>query len=264
MVGAVGDMLDVHPELDASSLTVAVDGWAALPRRAFATMRKHCGNSFQVLAIFGQTESIACHRFWPDSWAELYERTAPQENYVGVPSSILASKIVDPFGEDVTSSDDGPGEVVYRSPAMFSGYYRNEQATREAFSDGWFHSDDSCAIGENGQRIMVDRYKDMVKTGGENVSTLRVEAVLMQHPAVARAAVVGLPHEQWGEAVTALVIVTENSGAKASEIIDFARSRLAGFKTPKRIEFVDSLPDTVGGKILKYKLRQAYSNLYEQ
>ncbi|QYB00136.1 AMP-binding protein (plasmid) [Rhodococcus sp. USK10] len=264
MIGAVADTFDAHPELNASSLTVAVYGWAALPPRTFAAMRRHCGDSFQVLAIFGQTESIACHRFWPDSWSELYERTAPQENYVGVPSPILASKVVDPFGTQVAGPDDGPGEAVYRTPALFSGYYRNEQATAEAFAGGWFHSGDSCAIGESGQRIMVDRYKDIVKTGGENVSTLRVEAVLMQHPAVARAAVVGLPHEQWGEAVTAMVIVTEESDVTATEIINFARTRLAGFETPKRVEFVDSLPDTVGGKILKYKLRQAYSTLYAQ
>jgi len=262
MVAAADAAFDAHPDLDASSLTVAVYGWAALPPAVFAAMRKHCGDSFQALAIFGQTESIGCHRFWPDDWTELYERTAPQENYVGVPSPILASKVIDAFGEEITGPDDGPGEAVYRSPALFAGYYRNEKATAEAFAGGWFHSGDSCAIGESGQRIMVDRYKDIVKTGGENVSTLRVESVLMQHPAVARVAVVGLPHEQWGEAVTAMVIVNEGFDVTAVDIIDFARSRLAGFETPKKVEFVDSLPDTVGGKILKYKLRQKYSDLY--
>ncbi|OZC41643.1 AMP-dependent synthetase [Rhodococcus sp. WWJCD1] len=262
MLGAVAEALDAEPNLNASNLSVAVYGWAALPPRTFASLRVRCGDSLQALAIFGQTESIACHRFWPDSWSELYERTAPRDNYVGVPSPILSSKIVDPFGMEIRSHDDGPGEAVYRSPALFSGYYRNEQATREAFVDGWFHSGDSCVIGENGQRIMVDRYKDIVKTGGENVSTLRVEAVLLEHPSVARAAVVGLPHQQWGEAVTAVVVTHEGVVADASDIIDFARSRLAGFETPKRIEFVDSLPDTVGGKILKYKLRQSLAALY--
>ncbi|KQU45889.1 AMP-dependent synthetase [Rhodococcus sp. Leaf278] len=262
MLGVVAETLDAEPDLDASSLKVAVYGWAALPPRTFASLRARCGDSLQALAIFGQTESIACHRFWPDSWSDLYERTAPRDNYVGVPSPILSSKIVDPLGVEITNTDDGPGEAVYRTPALFSGYYRNEQATRDAFAGGWFHSGDSCVIGENGQRIMVDRYKDIVKTGGENVSTLRVEAVLLEHPAVARAAVVGLPHEQWGEAVTAVVVTREGVVADASDIIDFARSRLAGFETPKRVEFVDSLPDTVGGKILKYKLRQSLAALY--
>ncbi|SNT47577.1 class I adenylate-forming enzyme family protein [Rhodococcoides kyotonense] len=262
MLGAVAETLDAQQDLDASTLTVAVYGWAALPPRTFATLRTHCGDTFQALAIFGQTESIGCHRFWPDSWTELYERTAPQDNYVGVPSPILASQIFDPFGDPIVDSAGGPGEAVYRSPALFAGYYRNEQATADAFAGGWFHSGDSCVIGESGQRIMVDRYKDIVKTGGENVSTLRVEAVLLEHPAVARAAVVGLPHEQWGEAVTAVIVARDGIDADPSDIIEFARARLAGFETPKRVEFVDSLPDTVGGKILKYKLRQSLSHLY--
>ena len=169
-------------------------------------MKQHCGDDLLVFEIFGQTESISCHRFWPDKWPELYARTAPKQNYVGVPSPVLASTVLDPEGQDLKSSPGTPGEAVYRSPSMMSGYYRDEAATREAFRFGWFHSGDSCVYDDEGLRVMLDRYKDIVKTGGENVSSLRVEAVLGLHPGVAKSAVIGLPHAHWGEAVTAVVI----------------------------------------------------------
>jgi acyl-CoA synthetase (AMP-forming)/AMP-acid ligase II len=155
-----------------------------------------------------------------------------------------------------------PGEAVYRSPAITAGYYQDEQATEHAFRHGWFHSGDSCVYDEQGLRIMIDRYKDIVKSGGENVSSIRVEAVLHEHPGVAKAAVVGLPHDRWGEAVTALVITDRSHPAAERELLDFCRERLAGFETPKSVIFVDQLPETVGGKVLKYKLRQEYRNAY--
>jgi acyl-CoA synthetase (AMP-forming)/AMP-acid ligase II len=155
-----------------------------------------------------------------------------------------------------------PGEAVYRSPAVTAGYYRDEPATEEAFRYGWFHSGDSCVYDDQGLRIMVDRYKDIVKTGGENVSSLRVEAVLHQHPGVAKAAVIGLPHERWGEAVTAVVVAEPGQEASEADLIAFCHERLAGFETPKRVVFVDALPETVGGKVLKYKLREQYADAY--
>ncbi|NMO00596.1 AMP-binding protein [Gordonia sp. TBRC 11910] len=268
MLSALDDVVSADPALDVGSLTIAVYGWAALAPAVLASLKRRCSKDFQVFAIFGQTEAIACHRFWPDSWRELYERTAPRDNYVGVPSSMLASKITDVFGGSIGADGGpdgsaGPGEAVYRSPAVMSGYYRNAQATADAFQGGWFHSGDSCVIGEDGQRIMVDRFKDIVKSGGENVSTMRVEAVLLGHPDVERVAVVGLPHERWGEAVTAVVVRAASSELSANELIEWARERLAGFETPKQVVFAPTLPDTVGGKVLKYKLRQEYSGLYE-
>lgn len=103
---------------------------------------------------------------------------------------------------------------------------------------------------------MVDRYKDIVKSGGENVSSIRVESVLQQHPTVSRAAVVGIPDDRWGEMVTACILQNPGTVFNETEIIDFARNRLAGFETPKRIVVMDEFPTTVGGKVLKYKLRQ--------
>jgi acyl-CoA synthetase (AMP-forming)/AMP-acid ligase II len=262
MVAGLDAVLAARPDLDARSLTVIVYGWAALAPAVLASMKQHCGTDLLAFEIFGQTESISCHRFWPDKWPELYERTAPQHNYVGVPSPLLASTVLDPDGKDLADSPGVPGEAVYRSPCMMSGYYRDEAATRQAFRYGWFHSGDSCAYDADGLRVMLDRYKDIVKTGGENVSSLRVEAVLGQHPAVVKSAVIGLPHEHWTEAVTAVVIRAPGAAASEAELIGFCRERLAGYETPKGILFVDELPETVGGKVLKYKLRASFADHY--
>jgi len=262
MVRAVDAALTSRPDLDARSLTVIVYGWAALPPGTLASMKRHCGEDLCAFEIFGQTESISCHRFWPDEWPELYAATAPQDNYVGVPSPILASTVLDPDGTDLADSPGVAGEAVYRSPAVMAGYYRDEAATSRAFRYGWFHSGDSCVYDDAGLRIMVDRYKDIVKTGGENVSSLRVEAVLAQHPDVAKAAVIGLPHPRWSEAVTAVVVLRDGARASEDDLIKHCRARLAGYETPKSVVFAADLPETVGGKVLKYRLRAEHTGHY--
>lgn len=242
-------------EYDLTSIEVIIFGWTAIDPDLADRLTALCGGRVQFVGIFGQTEAIACHRFWPGRWPELHRRTAPAVNYVGVPAPILGSTIVDDNGNSLHDRPGTQGEAVYRSPAMFSGYYRDELATREAFRGGWFHSGDMCAYGEGGLRVMVDRYKDVVKSGGENVSSIRVEAVLYQHPSVARAAVVGVPDDRWGEAVTAVVVAADDATVDEEELIAFCRSRLAGYETPKRVVVTDALPATVGGKVLKYRLR---------
>lgn len=262
MLGSLADVLDADPAAaDVTSLTVAVYGWSALDPLVLDRLDRHTGGDLVAVEIFGQTESMGCHRFWPAKWPETYRRTAPRENYVGVPSPILAAKVVDADGRVLAGSPGTAGEVVYRSPVITAGYYRDEAATREAFRDGWFHSGDSCIYDDDGLRVMVDRYKDIVKSGGENVSSLRVEAVLQQHDDVAKAAVVGLPHRRWGEAVTAFV-VPAGEPCLADELIAFSRARLAPFERPKRVVYVDALPETVGGKVLKYRLRHDHADLY--
>jgi acyl-CoA synthetase (AMP-forming)/AMP-acid ligase II len=246
---------------DLSSLTVLVYGWGALEPAVYQSLREKAPG-LVVLGIFGQTEAIACHRFWPAKWPEVYARSAPMLNYVGVPSPLLASDVVDETGASLLGQPNTPGEAVYRSPIMTAGYYLNEEATREAFRDGWFHSGDSVVVDDDGLRIMVDRFKDIVKSGGENVSSLRVEAVLHAHPAVEKAAVIGLPHEHWGEAVTAIVVPRSGVEVDESVLIAYCRERLAGYETPKAVVFTDALPETVGGKVLKYRLRQAHADLF--
>lgn len=258
-VAALADEFEAHPECDPTSLRVLVYGWGALAPELLDRLVKRCGPELVAMGIFGQTEAIACHRFWPAKWPDLYRATAPQTNYVGVPSPLLASDVVDESGRPVRGR---PGEAVYRSPIMTAGYYRNQAATREAFRGGWFHSGDSVSIDDDGLRIMVDRYKDVIKSGGENVSSMRVEAVLHAHPDVARAAVIGVPHPYWGEAVTAVITLRAGCAPIEPDIVAFCRRRLAGFETPKRIVIVEQLPQTVGGKILKYRLREQFAALY--
>jgi len=255
--------LDAH-SLDAHSLQVLVYGWGAVEPAVRARLQELCGDQFLLVGIFGQTEAISCHRFWPDVWEDTYLATASQLNYVGIPNPLLGSTVMDADGAHLLDRPGVPGEAVYRSPAVASGYYRDEAATREAFRHGWFHSGDSCMVDENGLRIMVDRYKDIIKSGGENVSSLRVEAILHQHADVVKAAVIGLGHDRWGEAVTAIVVPRRGADGLSEEaLMAFCRERLAGFETPKGVIFATALPETVGGKVLKYKLREQYAGHYQ-
>jgi acyl-CoA synthetase (AMP-forming)/AMP-acid ligase II len=254
MIGAFIEAMQ-RAELKAPELHVAVYGWASITPAQLATLKQLTNDQLVVVEIFGQTEAIACHRFWPHKWPEVFAASCPENNYVGVPSPLLASHIMAPDGSSLEGQAHVVGEAVYRSPVVMQGYYRDEAATRAAFAHGWFHSGDSCVYDEAGLRIMVDRSKDIVKTGGENVSSLRVESVLVQHPAVLRAAVVGLPDEKWGEAVTAVVMKRPNAAVEEKELIEFCRAKLAGFETPKRVVFVESYPETVGGKVMKHVLR---------
>ncbi|HEX4108770.1 MAG TPA: AMP-binding protein [Solirubrobacteraceae bacterium] len=264
MVQALADALEGDPDrFDGHSLQVLMYGWSQVSPELVERLKRLCGEQLSLVEIFGQTESITNHRFWVEQWPEVHRERAPADNYVGVPCPMLASVVVDPATPGATPVAPGvPGEAVYRSPAMTAGYYRDEQATREAFRDGWFHSGDSCVVDEGGRRIMVDRYKDIVKTGGENVSSLRVESIVQQHPEVAKAAVVGLPHERWGEAVTAFAVPAGGTRPEEASMLAFCRERLAGYEVPKRIVLVDALPETVGGKVLKYRLREEHTALY--
>jgi acyl-CoA synthetase (AMP-forming)/AMP-acid ligase II len=260
LVKALAAELDAgQPELDARSLQVLVYGWGAVEPAVRSRLQELCGTQFILVGIFGQTEAISCHRFWPDVWEDTYQASAPQLNYVGIPNPLLGSTVMGPDGEHLLDQPGVPGEAVYRSPAVTAGYYRDPGATEHAFRHGWFHSGDSCMVDADGLRIMVDRYKDIIKSGGENVSSLRVEAVLHQHPEVAKAAVIGLAHDRWGEAVTAVVVAPPGARPGEDDLIAFCRERLAGFESPKAVIFADALPETVGGKVLKYKLREQFA-----
>jgi acyl-CoA synthetase (AMP-forming)/AMP-acid ligase II len=262
MLGEVADALEAGNH-DATSLKSVIYGWTAAHPDLVAKLKRLCGEDIIPVEILGQTEAISCHRFWPDKWPELFRATAPEVNYVGVPNPMVAADIWDAEGNSLRGTVGVPGEVVYRSPVLTAGYYKDEEATEVAFRGGWFHSGDVCTYDEDGLRIMVDRSKDIIKSGGENVSTLRVESVLVQHAAVAKAAVVGLPHERWGEAVTAFVIAADGQRPDTAELVAFCRTKLAGFESPKQVIVVDELPVTVGGKVLKYKLRDEYRAHYE-
>lgn len=156
------------------------------------------------------------------------------------------------------------GEIVYRGPQVMSEYLNQPDTTEEAFKHGWFHSGDIASIDEDGAIWFTDRKKDVIKTGGENVASLEVERCLMGHPKVAEAAVIGLPHERWGEAITANVILLPGQEATEEELLSFCREHLAGFKVPKAIVIVDEFPRTGTGKIQKHMIRKDMEDYFSK
>jgi fatty-acyl-CoA synthase len=164
-------------------------------------------------------------------------------------------RVVDEEGREVPHDGRTLGEIVARGNVVMEGYYRDPEATARAMEGGWFHSGDAAVVHPDGYVEIRDRFKDVIISGGENVSSVEVEGVLLRHPEVQEAAVVGLPHEKWGEAPHAFVVRRTGAGVTEEELQKFARERLAGFKTPKGVTFVDELPKTATGKVQKYVLR---------
>ncbi|MHB8467599.1 MAG: AMP-binding enzyme, partial [Acidimicrobiales bacterium] len=152
---------------------------------------------------------------------------------------------------------DGQGEVCARANEVFEGYWEQPEETAKAIVDGWFHTGDGGYL--DGAYVTIsDRKKDVIITGGENVSSIEVEDALFQHPAVAEVAVIGVPDEKWGEMVMALVVLRDGESVGEDELIAFAKDRLAGYKCPKSVEFRPELARTATGKLQKFKLRQPF------
>ena len=175
---------------------------------------------------------------------------------IGRPLPEVEARIVDDDDRDV--APDTVGELVLRGRNIFAGYWMLPKETAEAFRNGWFHTGDLGRIDDEGFITLVDRKKDMVITGGENVYPVEVEQVLVRHPAVREAAVFGVPDEKWGETVVAAAALEPGTTASAEELIAYCRERLAHFKCPTRVEVVDELPRNATGKVLKRELRTTY------
>ncbi len=154
------------------------------------------------------------------------------------------------------------GELVHRGPNVMMGYYKDPEATAAARKFGWHHTGDLALIDENGEILFVDRKKDMIKSGGENVASVKIEETLLAHPAVLNAAVVGLPHPQWGEAVSAFVKLKPGATVSEAEISDYCRERLAGFQAPKLVRILEDMPQTATGKLRKVELRQRFADTF--
>jgi long-chain acyl-CoA synthetase len=165
--------------------------------------------------------------------------------------------IVDDTGKAVPAG--GMGEMIIRGPGMSLGYWRKEQATDKAFRGEWFHTEDVCSIDERGYVRVIDRLKDMIITGGENVYPAEVEKVLHQHPFVKESCVIGTPHPVWGEAVTAVVVLNNGHDVAPGEFTNFCKGKIAGYKVPKVVHIVPELPRNAAGKILKRELREQFT-----
>jgi long-chain acyl-CoA synthetase len=252
-------MLLEHPEIDKrdlSSLELIGLTSAAMPvpllKRALD--RLHC----QFKMGYGMTEmgpagtSIEPDEIRPYGSDKDIRRLAS----VGRPGVGIRLRVVDDQGRDVAQGQSG--EIVLRGETMMQGYWNDPQATAEALRDGWFWTGDIGTLDEDGFLYIVDRRKDMIVSGGINVYPREVEEVLYGHPAVLEVAVVGVPHERWGETVKAIVSLRPGRSASADELIAYCKERLASYKKPTSVDFVDSLPKTGSGKVWKKPLRDQY------
>lgn len=167
-------------------------------------------------------------------------------------------RVVDINDGDVARDGKAVGEIIARSDGVMMGYWNQPAATAEVMRGGWFHTGDMATISQEGRILIVDRKKDIIVSGGENISSLEVEKVLLGHPQVYEAAVIPIPDEKWGEVPLGLIVTKPESTVTASELLDFCRSRIAHYKCPRSVEFRDSLPKTATGKILKRELRKKY------
>jgi acyl-CoA synthetase (AMP-forming)/AMP-acid ligase II len=217
------------------------------PSRTIARVEAELGWEFNQ--IYGLTETaplLTINR----SRAE-YDDLEPAEK-----ARRLSRAGVPAIGTRLVTSD--VGEVLARSNTVLAGYWDNPEASADALADGWFHTGDGGTIDEGGYLTISDRKKDVIITGGENVSSIEVEDAVFSHPAVAEVAVIGVPDERWGEMVTALVVTAPDQRVSGEEIIAHCRGKIAGYKIPKRVEFRDAIPRTATGKIQKFKLRQEF------
>jgi len=217
------------------------------PSRTIARVGEELG--WEFLQIYGLTETsplLTVNRATPADDARPAEERARRISRAGIPS----------LGARLRISDSG--EVLARSNVVMDGYWRNPAATADALRDGWFHTGDGGSIDGEGTLTISDRKKDVIITGGENVSSIEVEDCVFSHPAVAAVAVIGVPHDKWGETIKALVVKADSATVTEAEIIAHCKQRLAGYKAPTSVEFRTAIPQTATGKIQKFKLREQY------
>jgi acyl-CoA synthetase (AMP-forming)/AMP-acid ligase II len=205
---------------------------------------------------YGMTESNACwlpaHEVRPHGTPEEIRRLAS----VGHPCPGIELRIVDDYGNDCPQGSTG--EVWLRSATQLSAYWNNSVATIDALRDGWYRTGDMGYQDSLGYVFLVDRKKDMIISGGENIYSREVEEALLQHPSVIDAAAIGVPHEKWGECVKAIVVLRPGEVVTEADLIAHCRQLIAGYKCPKTVEFVDELPRLPTGKISKVQLRKLF------
>ncbi|MFN3130196.1 acyl-CoA synthetase [Roseibium sp.] len=253
-------MLVNTPEADRKPLPgpVKIMTAGAPPPAAVLAATKALG--FEVMQVYGLTETYGhvAQCLWREEWDDLSsDEQAELQSWqgVGFPMTESVDVIDRKTGEPVPWDGETQGEIVIRGNTVMKGYYKNRDATDEAFSGGHFKSGDAAVRHENGYVQIRDRLKDVIISGGENISSVEVEGVLHRHPDVVLAAVVALPDEKWGEVPCAFVELKEGSQATEDSLIAFCRENMAGFKRPKKIIFTE-LPKTATGKIQKFVLRQ--------
>ena len=240
-----------HDETDSGALASLTHGYYGASIMPVEVLRELSARlpGMRLWNCYGQTETACIAALLQP------EDQMTRIGSAGRPTLHVETRIVDETMRDVAPGE--VGEVVHRSPQLMSHYWKDAERTAEAFAGGWFHSGDLATMDADGYITIVDRKKDMIKTGGENVSSREVEEVLYGLQGVSEAAVIGLPDPRWIEAVIAVIVPRGGCRISEEEVIAHCRTRLAGFKIPKRILLVDGLPRNASGKILKRELRLA-------
>ncbi|MEO8300046.1 MAG: acyl-CoA synthetase [Burkholderiales bacterium] len=241
------------PKFDGTDLSTLAKGYygaSIMPVEVLKEIQRRLPN-VRLWNLYGQTE-IA-----PVATVLKPEDQIRKAGSAGRPALNVETRVVDDDMNDVAPGQIG--EIVHRSPQLLTAYYRDEEKTAAAFAGGWFHSGDLATMDAEGYITVVDRKKDMIKSGGENVASREVEEAIYGIEGVSEVAVIGLPDERWIEAVTAIIVAKPGAALTEASIIEACRSRLAGFKVPKRVVLVQALPKNPSGKLLKRELRLQYA-----
>jgi acyl-CoA synthetase (AMP-forming)/AMP-acid ligase II len=244
-------MLEMKQErrFDTSSIKICCATFAFMDQEGRERLQALFPNAM-ILEGYGFTEGGSISALRPD-------QRPGESGSVGRPGANTKLKIVDEEGNELPRGE--VGEIVVKGPHIPNSYYKNPDETRETFKEGWFYTGDMGRLDEEGFLYMVDRKKDMIKTGGENVYSREVEKALLRHPHVVEAAVIGVPHKRWGETIKAIVVKGKGAELTEEELIDFCRQHIASYKKPTSVDFVETIPKTeTGGKISKRKLREEY------
>jgi fatty-acyl-CoA synthase len=251
LVPAIYLMLAQYSEFDEYNLS-SVRSWgsggSALPP---AVVEEFTARDIIIQQGFGMTET------GPTVFLISKEDALRKAGSVGKPVLHTDVRILDRDGNELGPNE--VGELCIRGGNVTTGYWNRPEATAEALVDGWLHSGDAARCDDEGFYYIVDRWKDMFISGGENVYPAEVENVIYQHPAVAEVAIIGVPHPKWQEVGKAILVLKEDQSASAEEIIAFCQGKLARYKIPKSVDFVDVLPRTAAGKVLKRELREQFS-----
>jgi fatty-acyl-CoA synthase len=243
---------------DLSSLRIINIGGAASSPTLVREVEEKLGASCR--SGYGLTETsptLSISRMKPGlDWQGEQKFTGQAMTGFAIPGVEL--RVVDSNDKELPHDGQSIGELVARSDVVMEGYWRQPQATADAMRGGWFHTGDMATINEDGYLLVVDRKKEIIVSGGENISSLEVEKTLLAHPSVYEVAVIPVPDAKWGEVPKALVVLKPGAQASEAELLEFCRARIAHYKVPSSVEFFDSLPKTGTGKILKRELRKKY------
>ncbi|MEM3112712.1 MAG: long-chain-fatty-acid--CoA ligase [Candidatus Anstonellales archaeon] len=237
-------------QYDLSSITKCTTGSSILPEETKHRLMKVFPNIEGIYDVYGCTEAS------PNIAILKAKDSLRKKESVGQPLPFLEVKIFDDQERELPRGE--VGELVCRGPNVMKGYYKDREATQEVLKGGWLHTGDLARMDEEGFLYIVDRKKDMIISGGENIYPREIEEVLYRHPKIQEAAVIGIPDPLWGESVKAFVVLKKGEKMKEEEVIEYCKRHLASYKKPKKVEFVEALPRNPSGKVLKTLLREKH------